>query len=143
MKFQLSPAPRSAGSIRKGNFPSHRSLKRKRGVGEHPKSSRVGCLPRLRPLRPPTSLPPNPSLALQASSMFALMGDLEVRVPNGVSGQGFRTPAKRRQNLNRCRERPMADAGTEAGSLLWSLEVTHYVRVAADSDPTDAATRKT
>ena len=69
------------GPIHKGNFPSHRSLKRKRGVGEHFESSRLGCLPRLRPLCPPILLPSNPSLALQASSVFALMGDLEVRVP--------------------------------------------------------------
>ena len=85
MKFHLSPAPRNTGPIRKGNFPSHKSLKRKRGVGEHPEFSQLGCLPRLRPLRPPISLPSNPSLALQASSIFASMVDLEVRVPNEVS----------------------------------------------------------
>ena len=44
LKFQVSPAPSCAGPIRKGNFPSHRSLKRKRGVGEHPESSRLSCL---------------------------------------------------------------------------------------------------
>ncbi len=72
--------------IRERNFASHRSLKRKGGVGEHPESSRLGGLPRLRLLRPPISLPSNPSLALQASSSFALMDDLEVGVPNEVSG---------------------------------------------------------
>ena len=65
--------------IRERDFPSHRSLKRKRGVGEHPELPRLGCLPRLRPLCPPIALPSNPSLALQASSGFASMGDLEVR----------------------------------------------------------------
>ena len=82
LKFQVSGSPSGAGPIRKGNFPSHRSLKRKRGVGEHPESSRLSCLPRLRPLGPPISLPPNPSLALQASSIFVLIGR-----PGGASSK--------------------------------------------------------
>ena len=81
-KFQVSGSPSGAGPIRKGNFPSHRSLKRERGVGEHPESSRLSCLPRLRPLGPPISLPPNPSLALQASSIFVLIGR-----PGGASSK--------------------------------------------------------
>ncbi len=57
-----APLPDSHGSVnwrRLQNFPSHGSLKRKRGVGEHPESPRLGCLPRLRPLRPPIVLPSN------------------------------------------------------------------------------------
>ena len=81
-KFQVSGSPSGAGPIRKGNFPGHRSLKRERGVGEHPESSRLSCLPRLRPLGPPISLPPNPSLALQASSIFVLIGR-----PGGASSK--------------------------------------------------------
>jgi len=84
LKFQGS-APQRCCPIREGNFPSHGSLKRKRRVGEHPESLRLGCLPRPRPLRPPIALPTNPSLALQASGRFALLGDLEARVPNEVS----------------------------------------------------------
>ena len=64
---------------------SYGSLKRKRGVGEHLKSPWLGCLLRLRLLRPPIALHSNPSLALQAFSRFALLGDLEVRVPNEVA----------------------------------------------------------
>ena len=58
--FQVSGSPSGACPIRKGNFPSHRSLKRKRGVGEHPESSRLSCLPRLRPLGPPIFAAPQP-----------------------------------------------------------------------------------
>ena len=73
-------------------MPIHGSLKRKRGVGEHAESSRLDCLSRLRLLRPPIALPSNPLLALQASSRFELLGDLEVRVPNEVSGQQLKSP---------------------------------------------------
>jgi len=82
--FRSVPPPLRC-PLRERNVPSYGSLKRKRGVGEHPEFPRLGCLPRLRPLRPPIALPSNPSLALQASSRFALLGDLEVRVPNEVS----------------------------------------------------------
>ena len=91
LKFQLNSATGCAGSYMKETgapgqaLPIHGSLKRKRGVGEHPESFRLGCLPRLRLLRPSISLPSNPSLPLQASSSFALVGDLEVRFPNEVS----------------------------------------------------------
>ena len=49
LKFQVSSAPSHAGSFRKKLFPPgrvlpiHGSLKRKRGVGERHKSSRVGA----------------------------------------------------------------------------------------------------
>ena len=96
MKFQLSGSASGAGPIRKGNFPSHRSLKRKRGVGEHPESSRLSCLPRLRPLGPPISLPPNPSLALQASMVFAFIGSLDLRpVVRPASGRGLASSSMR------------------------------------------------
>ena len=48
-------------------FPIHEGLKRKRGVGERHKSSRLGAFLHFRPLHPRISLHPNPSLALQAS----------------------------------------------------------------------------
>ena len=96
LKFQLSGPPSGAGPIRKGNFPSHRSLKRKRGVGEHPESSRLSCLPRLRPLGPPISLPPNPSLELQASMVFAFIGSLDLRpVVRPASGRGLASSSMR------------------------------------------------
>jgi len=55
-----SVAPQRCRPIRERNFPSHGSLKPKRGVGERPESPRLGCLPRLRPLRPPLRCPPTP-----------------------------------------------------------------------------------
>ena len=67
LKFQVSGSPSGAGPIRKGNFPSHGSLKRKRGVGERHKSSRLGACLHFRLLHPRISLHSNPSLALQAS----------------------------------------------------------------------------
>ena len=84
MKFQLNSAPSDAGPIRERNFPSHGSLKRERGVGNLRDASRKGHLtgegPGLgeRADNSKISQSPNPSLALQTSLVFALIGALDV-----------------------------------------------------------------
>ena len=94
LKFQVSGPPAVLLHSRKKLPEPWKPEAQVRGWGT-PRIPRLGCLPRLRLLRPPIALPSNSSLALQASSCIALLGDLEVRVPNEVAALGVCSAAVR------------------------------------------------
>ena len=102
MKFQLSPATGCAGSYRKGNYSSHKSLKRERGVGDLRDASPKGPLTgegsghSERADNSKISQIPNPSLALQASMVFAFIGSLDLRpVVSPASDRGLASSSTR------------------------------------------------
>ena len=94
--FQVSTAPSRASPIRERNYSCHESLKRERGVGDlrdaSPKGPLAGEGPghSKRADNSKISQIPNPSLALQASMVFAFIGSLDLRpVVSPASGRGL------------------------------------------------------
>ena len=95
LKFQVSPAHRLRRIVQERNSSSHKSLKRERGVGDlrdaSPKGPLTGEGPghSERADNSKISQIPNPSLALQASMVFAFIGSLDLRLFVEVSGQSY------------------------------------------------------
>ena len=101
-KFQLS-GPRLRRIVHERNYSSHKSLKRERGVGglrdaSHQKGHLTGEGPghSERADNSKISQIPIPSLALQASMVFAFIGSLDLRpVVRPASGRGLASSSMR------------------------------------------------
>ena len=104
--FQVSTAPSRASPIRERNYSCHESLKRERGVGGLRDASPKGHLtgegpgPGERADNSKISQISNPSLALQASMVFAFIGSLDLRpVVRPASGSGLASYSMRELTL--------------------------------------------